>query len=195
MTGSGGAPNATVWTDVSLQHLRVEMQQFSSERYWDQYHTPRNLVLALVGRILLRSASAEQHKDEVAPQLTSFFFFTWCYRFSHLFEVFFFFYQVGEVGELAELFQWRTESEAAPGLPGFSSEDRRGVEDELSDVLLYLTRLADRCGVDLGAAVKRKLEKNAAKYPADKCKGASDKYTKYQTESKSTLWRNQQFCK
>lgn len=164
MPDNGGAWDAPSWTVVSLQQLRVEMQQFSSDRDWDQYHTPRNLVLALVGYVDLyfRTCSDTRGVEFVSSS-----------SFLHP--------QVGEVGELAELFQWRTESEAAPGLPGFSSEDRRCVEDELSDVLLYLTRLADRCGVDLGAAVKRKLEKNAAKYPADKCKGASDKYTKYQT--------------
>ncbi len=40
--------------------------------------------------------------------------------------------------------------------------------EELSDVFLYLTRLADRCDVDLPSAVLRKLEKNAEKYPADR---------------------------
>ncbi len=33
-------------------------------------------------------------------------------------------------------------------------------------MLLYLVRLSDQCGVDLGAAALRKMEKNARKYPA-----------------------------
>lgn len=41
--------------------------------------------------------------------------------------------QVGEVGELAELFQWRSDS-AHNGLTGFSSEDKRRVGEEMSDV-------------------------------------------------------------
>jgi hypothetical protein len=49
----------------------------------------------------------------------------------------------------------------------------------MSDVLLYLVRLADRCGVDLPAAALAKMKKNAAKYPADRARGRSDKYTAY----------------
>jgi NTP pyrophosphatase (non-canonical NTP hydrolase) len=40
------------------------------------------------------------------------------------------------------------------------------VGDEVADVLIYLVQLADRSKVDLAAAVARKLEKNARKYPA-----------------------------
>jgi hypothetical protein len=50
-----------------------------------------------------------------------------------------------------------------PGLPGFTAAERAHVGQELSDVLLYLIRLADVAGVDLGAAVRDKLEANAAK--------------------------------
>jgi dCTP diphosphatase len=46
-------------------------------------------------------------------------------------------------------------------------------------VFLYLLRLADRCHVDISAAALEKLRKNAAKYPADRCRGSSDKYTAY----------------
>jgi dCTP diphosphatase len=81
--------------------------------------------------------------------------------------------------ELSELFQWRGESGAGPGLPEFTSEERRRVGEELSDVLLYTLRLADVCGVDLAAAARAKLAANAAKYPADLCRGRSDKYTTY----------------
>ncbi len=42
-------------------------------------------------------------------------------------------FQVGEVGELSEIFQWRGDS-VARGLPGFSSEDKRHVGEEMSDV-------------------------------------------------------------
>ena len=37
------------WGETSLQQLRAALQQFAAERDWGQYHTPRNLVLALVG--------------------------------------------------------------------------------------------------------------------------------------------------
>ena len=81
------------------------------------------------------------------------------------------------VAELAELFQWR--GEVAPFLPGWSDADRVHLGEELSDVLLYLVRLADLCGVDLPAAALRKMRRNAEKYPAERCRGKSDKYTVY----------------
>jgi dCTP diphosphatase len=46
---------------------------------------------------------------------------------------------------------------------GCSEEERVNVGEELSDVLLYLVRLADICDVDLGAAVMAKMAKNALK--------------------------------
>ncbi|GAB5353294.1 hypothetical protein AAMO2058_000024900 [Amorphochlora amoebiformis] len=85
---------------------------------------------------------------------------------------------VGEVGELSEIFQWR--GEVSPGLPDFEEKDRVHLGEELSDVLLYLIRLSDRCHIDLPTAALRKMEKNRRKYPKDKVKGKSDKYTAYQ---------------
>ncbi|KAA0167011.1 hypothetical protein FNF28_02934 [Cafeteria roenbergensis] len=82
---------------------------------------------------------------------------------------------VGEVGEVAELFQWRGEME--PGAPGLSEADRTRLGEELSDVLVYLVRLADLCSVDLGAAAIRKVRINHLKYPADVVRGKAGKYT------------------
>lgn len=48
-------------------------------------------------------------------------------------------------------------------MPDFSAADRAHVGQELSDVLLYLIRLADVAGVDLGQAVRDKLAANATK--------------------------------
>ena len=42
-------PASHPWGGTSLQQLRSALQQFAAERDWGQYHTPRNLVLALVG--------------------------------------------------------------------------------------------------------------------------------------------------
>jgi dCTP diphosphatase len=42
---------------------------------------------------------------------------------------------VGEVGEVAELFQWRGDDGAGVGLPGWSEADRVHLGEELSDVL------------------------------------------------------------
>jgi dCTP diphosphatase len=66
----------------------------------------------------------------------------------------------GEVGEVAELVQWLP----ADALPNSDLRERLG--DELADVLLYLVRLADVAGVDLGAAALAKLARNGERFPA-----------------------------
>jgi dCTP diphosphatase len=71
---------------------------------------------------------------------------------------------VGEVGELAELFQW---------LPADTARDlarreplRTRAAEEISDVLLYLVLLADVLGIDMAAAANAKLTDAARRYPA-----------------------------
>lgn len=81
----------------------------------------------------------------------------------------------GEAGELLEIFQWLSPEKSA-GLTA-DPDKRRAVEAELADVFLYLVRLADKLDVDLEAAVARKLEENAAKYPVEKSRGNCLKYT------------------
>lgn len=68
-----------------------------------------------------------------------------------------------EAAELLELFQWLTpgESQALARQP----QSRERVGEEMADVLLYLLQLADHTGVDLEAAVARKLRMNAIKHP------------------------------
>jgi dCTP diphosphatase len=74
---------------------------------------------------------------------------------------------VGETGELAELFQWRPDTDCTVGLPQWTPPDREALEFELADVLLYLLQLSDACAVDLVPAAQRKMALNAIKYPAD----------------------------
>ncbi|KAK8532412.1 hypothetical protein V6N12_053855 [Hibiscus sabdariffa] len=109
-----GIQEADHHQSVSLDLLKQKMADFAKERDWDRFHSPRNLLLALVG----------------------------------------------EVGELSEIFQWK--GEVPRGLADWKEEEK------LSDVLLYLVRLSDICGVDLGKAALRKVELNAIKYPASK---------------------------
>ena len=61
--------------------------------------------------------------------------------------------------------------------------DRTHVGEELADVLIYTVRLADVCGISLDDCVPRKIDMNARKYPADKARGRSDKYTAYSAKS------------
>lgn len=85
---------------------------------------------------------------------------------------------VGEVGELAELFQWKGEVDA--GLPNWTDEDRTKLSHELSDVFIYLIRLSQQCHVDLPNEVLKKIQLNSLKYPKDKCFGSSKKYDEYE---------------
>ena len=71
---------------------------------------------------------------------------------------------VGEVGELAELFQWLPAGTAAK--LAHAEPLRTRASEEISDVLLYLILLADVLGIDLAAAAQAKLDDNARRYPA-----------------------------
>ena len=71
---------------------------------------------------------------------------------------------VGEVGELAELFQWLPAGTAAK--LAAAEPLRTRASEEISDVLLYLILLADVLGIDLAAAAQAKLDDNARRYPA-----------------------------
>ena len=66
-----------------------------------------------------------------------------------------------EAAELVEHFQWATPEESLALAP----EKRAEVADEIADVLIYLTELADVLGIDPIAAAREKIVKNAAKYP------------------------------
>jgi NTP pyrophosphatase (non-canonical NTP hydrolase) len=70
---------------------------------------------------------------------------------------------VGEVGELAELFQWLP---AATAAEGFSQPERKQrAAEEISDVLIYLLRLAGVLGIDLAEAAPAKLESSRRRFP------------------------------
>lgn len=71
---------------------------------------------------------------------------------------------VGEVGELAELFQWLPANDAGGLAQTGPLKDRVG--EELADVLLYLVRLADVLGVDLAEVTRAKLADSASRFPA-----------------------------
>ncbi|WP_434631848.1 nucleotide pyrophosphohydrolase [Chromobacterium sp. CV08] len=105
-------------TLIDARGLGAALQRFADERDWNRHHTPRNLMLALVG----------------------------------------------EVGELAEIFQW-LDDDAAARLRDDPARFAH-LREEIADVLFYLTRLAMVTGVDLDEAARDKLAKNAIKYPA-----------------------------
>jgi dCTP diphosphatase len=113
----------------TLDELRAALRQFAADRDWDQFHSPKNLAMALSV----------------------------------------------EAAELLELFQWISEADSTTLAP-----DRKAkAQEEIADVFLYLIRLADKLDIDLGAAAAEKIALNAARYPADRVRGSSKKYTEY----------------
>jgi dCTP diphosphatase len=70
---------------------------------------------------------------------------------------------VGEVGELAELFQWLPAADAR-SLAG-SEPLKTRVGEEMADVLLYLVLLADVLGIDLAAAAQAKMDDSERRFP------------------------------
>lgn len=79
-----------------------------------------------------------------------------------------------EAAELLELYLWSADDGPQPAA-GRESK----VEDEAADVLITLLNLCDRAGIDLAAAVDRKLAKAELKYPVDRVKGKALKYDEY----------------
>ncbi|MBK6639565.1 MAG: nucleotide pyrophosphohydrolase [Rhodocyclaceae bacterium] len=67
-----------------------------------------------------------------------------------------------EAAELVEHFQWATPEECA----ALDDAKRGEVADEIADVLIYLTELADVLDIDPLQAARAKIVKNAVKYPA-----------------------------
>lgn len=67
----------------------------------------------------------------------------------------------GEVGELCAELQWVRDD--APGV--WPDDLRARVADEVADVLIYLVRFADVCGIDPLAAAAAKIERNETRFP------------------------------
>ncbi|RAK06301.1 NTP pyrophosphatase (non-canonical NTP hydrolase) [Halanaerobium saccharolyticum] len=74
-----------------------------------------------------------------------------------------------EAAELLELFQWNNSKETV-------ENNYQELQDELADILIYCTLMADKLDIDLDEAVKKKLEKNEKKYPVEKSYNSKEKY-------------------
>jgi len=80
-----------------------------------------------------------------------------------------------EAAELVEHFQWLTEQQSRE----LEADKLQEVAFELADIFIYSLRLAERLDIDLLSAVEKKIAINEQKYPVDKVKGSSKKYTDY----------------
>jgi dCTP diphosphatase len=100
---------------TDLTTLRDALRDFAAARDWRQFHTPKNLAMAMIV----------------------------------------------EAAELVEHFQWATPEESLAPPP----QKLAAIRDEVADTLIYLVELADALDIDLIAAARDKIVKNAAKYP------------------------------
>ncbi|ACV35667.1 nucleotide pyrophosphohydrolase [Accumulibacter sp.] len=84
-----------------------------------------------------------------------------------------------EAGELLELTQWKNDTEMEMEMAALASnaEAHAALCDECADVLIYLLLIADRAGIDLEAAARAKLARNAERYPVETSYGSSRKYS------------------
>lgn len=80
-----------------------------------------------------------------------------------------------EASELLEHFLWKRPEELDERI----AERRPEIESEIADIAIYLTELSDSLGIDLLKAMEDKIRINGEKYPADRVRGSSKKYTEY----------------
>ena len=80
-----------------------------------------------------------------------------------------------EAGELLELTQWKSEQVFEE--EALNPETQQRLREECADVLLYLLLVAERAGIDILQAAEDKIAANAKKYPVEKSRGTSAKYT------------------
>lgn len=71
-----------------------------------------------------------------------------------------------EAAELLEHFQWSDKEDSV-----------EGIKEELADVFIYGILIAEKYNLNIEKIVKEKIVVNDKKYPIEKAKGKSDKYT------------------
>jgi NTP pyrophosphatase (non-canonical NTP hydrolase) len=80
-----------------------------------------------------------------------------------------------EAGELMEHFLWST-SDASRTIASDPAK-RQKIEEELADVVIYALEFANMTQIDVAAVIETKMAANAKKYPVEKARGRSEKYT------------------
>lgn len=114
-------------TVTTVSELKELVKKFVEERDWQQFHSPKNLSMALAS----------------------------------------------EVAELMDLFLWCDNKASYDEL----EKQREDVEDEIADIAHIVLAFCLRHNIDLSTAIVRKQVKRMEKYPVEKCKGKSLKYT------------------
>ncbi|HEY1791726.1 MAG TPA: MazG-like family protein [Opitutaceae bacterium] len=116
-------------SSATIAQLRERILAFVRERDWEQFHSPKNLSMALAA----------------------------------------------EAAELMEHFLWAAPDESRA--IAASSAKRGKIAEELADVVIYALEFANATGLDVAASIESKIAANAAKYPVEKARGRSAKYT------------------
>lgn len=80
-----------------------------------------------------------------------------------------------EAAEVLEHFQWKDDAEMTEHV----AKKKEEIAEELSDVLYWTLRMADRFDIDIKESFQKKLAKNELKYPVEKSKGNHKKYTEH----------------
>lgn len=78
-----------------------------------------------------------------------------------------------EAAELQELFLWLTTEQAKD----LTDDKVQRVKEEIADIFIFMTYLCNHFEIDLLEAVENKVQENYVKYPIEKAKGSSKKYT------------------
>ena len=77
-----------------------------------------------------------------------------------------------EVSELLEIFQWSLD-----GGQDVIENSKEEIESEIADIFNYLVKLVDLLDIDLEKIALKKIDLNSKKYPIEKSKAKSLKYT------------------
>lgn len=109
--------------ETQVADLRALVRDFVDQRDWQQFHSPKNLTMALAI----------------------------------------------EAAELMEHFQWITADESRR--IGDDADKFQAVGEELADVLCYCLAIANELEIEVSTAMRDKMKKNEAKYPADQYRG------------------------
>jgi len=81
-----------------------------------------------------------------------------------------------EAAELLEIFTWLSEEESY----NLNENQLNHIKEEIGDIMIYLTNLADKFGFNPIDCALEKLKLNENKYPVDLVKGSAKKYTEYE---------------
>jgi NTP pyrophosphatase (non-canonical NTP hydrolase) len=80
-----------------------------------------------------------------------------------------------EATEVLEIFQWQSDDQSSQ----LSAEKLQNLKEEIGDVMIYLTELANRFNLDPLECARNKIVLNEQKYPAELVRGKARKYTEY----------------